>query len=123
MDEQLWEWTSTTAQPAENRSSSVQRPSREKKRPQPAASTAGRRSKGEWEQLGPLLVEPGNAAVKTEGSGSERPVKPGLGDRHFVPRRGSVVQPDGVTLASRSVAVQTEDSSSGRSPSGTGLPP
>ena len=59
-----------------------------------------------------MLVEPGNGAVKTEGSGNKRPNRPGPGDRRPIPPRGSVLQPDGVTLAamaSRSVAVQTED--------------
>ena len=83
------------------------------KRPQPAVPVAGRCRKEERERAGPTLVEPDNAAVKTESSGNKRPVKPGLGDRHLVPPRGSVLQPGGVTLAamaSRSVVVQTEDS-------------
>ena len=61
--------------------------------------------------MGPTLVEPGNAAVKTEGPG-----KPGPSERRPVPPRRSVLRPSGVTLAamaSRSVAVQTEDSVSG----------
>ena len=71
VDEQQWEWTSTTAQSAATaagcRSKRVSEQfsptpvapgsAAEKKRPQPAASTAGRRSEGEWEQLGPLLVD------------------------------------------------------------------
>ena len=54
--------------------------------------------------------------MKTEGFGNKGPGKPGLGDRRPVPPRGSVLQPGRVTLAamaSRSVAVQTEDSVNG----------
>ena len=83
---------------------------------QPAVPAVGRRSQAEWEQIGPTLVEPGNAAVKTEGLGDKRPRKPGPGDRRPVPPKRSVLQPGGVTLAamaSRSVAMQTEDSVSG----------
>ena len=60
-DGQHWERISTTAQSA--------------------AAAAGRRSKGESEQISSTPDAPGNAGVKTEGSGNKRPDKPGPCDR------------------------------------------
>ena len=75
-----------------------------------------------------MLVEAGNAAVKTEFLGSKRPVKRGLGDRHLVPPRVSVLQSG--RAASRWPRwplglwrCRLKTPSAGRSPSGTGFPP
>ena len=79
-DEQKWEWMISRKQAAQSAESSVARPDKEK-----------------WEWAGPKTE-----AASNTGSNDSRPVLP----------RGSVVQQSGTKLAvmaTRSVAVQTED--------------
>ena len=79
----------------------------------PPASSPSRR-KAQQRRVGAVRSNARRAGQYSEGYKPQD--KPRLGDRRPVPPRGSVLQPGGVTLAavaSRSVAVQTEDSVKG----------